>query len=46
MMKASKNLSILKKKMVEINTNKRIEIEKLKDRREERIIEIVIIRNI
>lgn len=43
---ASKNLNILKKKMVEINTNKRIEIEKLKDRREETIIEIVIIRNI
>ena len=46
MMKASKKLNILKKKMVEINTNKRIEIEELKDRREETIIEIVSIRTI
>jgi hypothetical protein len=46
MMKASKKLNILKKKMVEINTNKRIEIEKLKDRIEETIIEIVSLRKI
>lgn len=44
MMNSSKNLKILKKKMVKINTNKRIEIEELKDRREETIIEIVIIK--
>ena len=44
MMNSSKNLKILKKKMVEINTNKRIEIEELKDRREETIIEIVSIK--